>query len=104
MSFAGSVQDMINRIKDNRDLVQVRKDRTAKIRDLYVRSGHTQVRHEHEHLPVKEKEQIRDRIKNEYRRIFLGKSIFTYYFHCDNSNSVLFDSFEYFQSSFLISR
>lgn len=70
MSFAGHVFDMINRQKQNRELLTAHRDRARFIRKKYLEYGvrsYEGIKPNHRQLSDQEKLEIRNRITREYR-------------------------------------
>lgn len=70
MSFAGHVIDMINRQKQNRELLSAHRDRVKYVRGKYLEYGvrhYVEFKPKHKALSEAEKRIIRERINRDYR-------------------------------------
>jgi len=70
MSFAGHVLDMINRQKQNRELLTAHRDRVKYVREKYSEYGvrhYVEFKPKHRALTEAEKRIIRERIHRDYR-------------------------------------
>ena len=80
MSFAGHVLDMINRQKQNRELLTAHRDRAKYVRDKYLEYGvrkYDGVKPSHRTLSAQEKQLIRETINREYRIARFKSLVFT---------------------------
>lgn len=72
MSFAGHTMDMINRIKQNRELLTDRRRKRQRIREIYRDVGAIQYesnRPVHRKITAEERKQIREQLRHEYRTL-----------------------------------
>lgn len=72
MGFEGHVFDMINRIRQNREMLQSRRERTRKIREMYIAHYTQQTTHSPDPPNLQAiKEEIRKKLQQERKRALL---------------------------------
>lgn len=72
MSYGGHAMDMVNRFKENRASIKMRREKSRRIREAYVNSGYIKYingRPNHKRLTEEQRKEIRQQILEENKRL-----------------------------------